>query len=39
MLLGSYLPYKASQWFFVKTMILLKTYMRLFGKKPVTKTL
>lgn len=39
MLLGTYLPYKASQWFFVKTMILLKTYMRLFGKKPITKTL
>lgn len=39
MLLGSYLPYKASQKFFINTMVLLRTYMKLFGKKPVPKNL
>ncbi len=35
MVFGSYLPYKVSQWWFFKASILLKTYLRLVGKKPV----
>ena len=35
MILGTYLPYKVSQWWFFNSLILLKTYMRLFGKKSV----
>ena len=38
MIVGSYLPAKASQWFFFKTTILLKTYLKLFGKKKEGKT-
>ncbi len=33
---GTYLPHKVSQWWFLKMMFLLKIYMRLFGKKPVS---
>ena len=33
MVLGTYLPYKVSQWWFVNSLILLKTYMWLSGKK------
>jgi len=33
MVFGTYLPYKVSQWWFVKTQILLKTYMRFFAHK------
>jgi hypothetical protein len=35
MIIGTYLPAKASQWFFFKATILLKTYLRIFGKKRV----
>ena len=38
MIFGTYLPHKVSQWWFLKMMILLKIYMRFFGKKPVQKT-
>ncbi|TRZ70618.1 MAG: sulfotransferase [Bacteroidetes bacterium] len=37
MIFGTYLPAKVSQWWFFKSVILLKTYMRFFGKKPVPK--
>jgi hypothetical protein len=37
MILGTYLPYKVSQWWFFKMLFLLKIYMRLFGKKPAVK--
>jgi hypothetical protein len=30
---GTYLPHKVSQWWFLKMMILLKIYLRFFGKK------
>ncbi|MCX6245556.1 MAG: sulfotransferase [Bacteroidetes bacterium] len=33
MIIGTYLPAKASQWFFFKATILLKTYLKIFGKK------
>jgi hypothetical protein len=33
MIIGSYLPARASQWFFFKATVLLKTYLRFFGKK------
>ncbi len=33
MILGSYLPFKVSQWFFYKILFLLKTYLFLTGKK------
>ena len=33
MILGTYLPTGASQWLFFKGTILLKTYMKYFGKK------
>lgn len=34
MTFGTYLPYKASQWWFFQSLILLKTYTKFFGKKP-----
>jgi hypothetical protein len=34
MVLGTYMPYKVSQWVFFKLLILLNTYMKFFGKKP-----
>jgi len=34
MIFGTYLPYKVSQWWFVNSLVLLKTYMWLSGKKP-----
>jgi hypothetical protein len=37
MIMGTYLPYKASQWWFFNTMILLKTYLRFFGRKSILK--
>jgi len=37
MVVGTYLPAKASQWWFFKATILLKTYLKIFGKKPVPK--
>ena len=37
MILGTYLPYKVSQWWFFKMLILLKIYMRLFGKNSGAK--
>ncbi|MEI7664212.1 MAG: hypothetical protein WCK34_18540, partial [Bacteroidota bacterium] len=37
MIFGTYLPHKFSQWWFLKTLILLKIYMKFFGKKPVAK--
>ena len=33
MVLGTYLPYKVSQWWFFNTMILLKTYLKIVGRK------
>jgi len=39
MIFGTYLPYKVSQWWFFNSLILLKTYLRLFGKKPLPKSL
>jgi hypothetical protein len=33
MIVGTYLPAKASQWIFFKFTILLKTYLRIVGKK------
>lgn len=35
MVFGTYLPYKASRWWFFKSLILLKIYMRFFGRKKV----
>jgi hypothetical protein len=35
MTVGTYLPAKASQWFFFKATILLKTYLKITGKKQV----
>ncbi len=35
MVFGTYLPYKVSQWWFLKMLILLKIYMKVFGKKTV----
>jgi hypothetical protein len=37
MIFGTYLPYKTSQWLFFKSLILLRTYMRFFGRKSVPK--
>lgn len=37
MIFGTYLPYKTSQWWFFKSLILLNTYMRFFGKKHIPK--
>jgi len=37
MIFGTYLPFKVSQWWFQKSLILLKTYLRFFGKKSVFK--
>jgi len=37
MIFGTYLPAKASQWWFFKSTILLKTYLRIVGKKSVAK--
>jgi hypothetical protein len=34
MITGSYLPGSASQWLFFKLPVLLKTYLRFFGRKP-----
>ena len=36
MIFGTYLPARASQWWFFKTTILLKAYLKFFGKKPVS---
>ena len=36
MVLGTYLPNKVSKWWFFKSMILLKTYLRLTGNKSKT---
>ena len=33
MVFGTYLPHKVSQWWFLKMLILLKIYLRFFGKK------
>ena len=33
MIVGAYLPFKVSQWFFYKILLLLKTYLFLTGKK------
>ena len=38
MIFGTYLPFKVSQWWFQKSLILLKTYLRLFGKESVFKS-
>jgi hypothetical protein len=38
MIWGSYLPNNASQWLFFKFPILLKTYLRIFGKSSSQKT-
>ncbi|MCX6283967.1 MAG: sulfotransferase [Bacteroidetes bacterium] len=35
MVLGTYLPYRVSQWWFFNSLILLRIYMKLFGKKSV----
>jgi hypothetical protein len=37
MVFGTYLPHKVSQWWFLKMLVLLKIYLRFFGRKPVTK--
>jgi len=37
MIFGTYLPAKASQWWFFKSTILLKTYLRFFVKRSVPK--
>jgi hypothetical protein len=37
MIFGTYLPHKVSQWWFLKTLILLRIYLRLFGRKSVAK--
>ena len=37
MITGTYFPFKISQWWFQKSLILLKTYLRFFGKKSVYK--
>jgi hypothetical protein len=37
MVIASYLPNNASQWWFFKATILLKTYLRIVGKKPEQK--
>lgn len=37
MIFGTYLPYKTSQWLFFKSLILLRTYMRFFGRKSIPK--
>ncbi|MGE5424456.1 MAG: sulfotransferase family protein [Syntrophothermus sp.] len=34
---GTYLPYKVSQWLFTKSLILLRVYLKLSGKKPLPK--
>jgi len=33
MIFGTYLPYKTSQWWFIRMSFLLKTYLRVTGKK------
>lgn len=35
MIFGTYLPYKAGQWWFFKSLYLLRTYLFFFGKKSV----
>lgn len=35
MIFGTYLPYKLSQWWFFKSLIFLRAYLFLFGKKSV----
>ena len=37
MILGSYLPFKVSQWWFKKSLLLLKTYLKIKGKKSILK--
>lgn len=37
MIFGTYLPFKVSQWWFHNSLILLKTYLRFFGKKSLIK--
>jgi hypothetical protein len=33
LMFGTYLPFKVSQWWFKKSLILLRTYLRITGKK------
>ncbi|MDD4603534.1 MAG: sulfotransferase [Bacteroidales bacterium] len=35
MTLGTYFPYKAGQWWFFKSLFLLKIYMKIFGQKSI----
>lgn len=37
MVFGTYLPYRISRWWFIKSLFLLKIYMYFFGKKPVQR--
>ena len=37
MIFGTYLPSRLSQWLFYNSLILLRTYIRIFGKKPSAK--
>ena len=37
MIFGTYLPFKMSQWWYLKSLILLKTYLKLTGKKSMIK--
>jgi hypothetical protein len=36
MVFGTYLPYSVSRWWFFKSLVLLKTYMRIFGNKKIS---
>lgn len=36
MIFGTYLPYSVSRWWFFKSLVLLKIYMRLKGKKNIS---
>jgi hypothetical protein len=35
MVFGTYLPYKVSQWWFIKSLFFLRIYMRFSGKKKI----
>lgn len=37
MIFGTYLPFKVSQWWYLKSLILLKTYLKFTGQKSVIK--
>ena len=37
MILGTYMPYAVSRWWFFKSLILLRIYMRLVGKKSISR--